>query len=78
MIYTNRLTGREMHVNLDKYNVYQQPEADKYKANLYMTMHQFADRWNIIVYDSLRHLETNIFLSICYKQFLFTYYLLLL
>ena len=56
MIYLNRQTGKEMHVNLVKYHVYQQLKADEYKANLNMTMLQFDEKWNMI-YDSLRHFE---------------------
>ena len=41
VIYKNSQTGKDMHVNV---HVYQQTQADEYKANLNMTMHQFADR----------------------------------
>ena len=44
----NRQNGKEMHVNLVKYHVYQQPKADKHKPNLNMTMLQFDERWNIV------------------------------
>ena len=54
VIYINRKTGKEMHVNLVKYHVYQQLKADELKANLSTTMPNFDDRWNI-VYNSLRH-----------------------
>ena len=47
----NTLTGKEMHVVLVKYHVYQQLKADEHKASLNMTMPQFDERWNI-VYDS--------------------------
>ena len=53
-IYLNRQTGKEMHVDLFKYLVYQQLRADGHKANLNMTMPKFGERWNI-VYDSLKH-----------------------
>ena len=52
----NRQTGKEMHVNLVKYHVYQQFKTDEYKANLNMTMLQFDEKCNII-YDSLWHFE---------------------
>ena len=52
MIYMNRQTGKEMHVNLVKYHVYQQLKADEHKANLNMTILQFD-----IIYDSLRHFK---------------------
>ena len=54
----NRPTGKETHVNLGKYHVYQQLKTDEHKANLNMTMPQFGERWNI-VYDSLRHFENG-------------------
>ena len=54
VIYMNRQTGKEMHVNSVKYHVYQQLKVDEHKANLNMTMPQFDEKWNI-VYDSLRH-----------------------
>ena len=38
VIYMNRQTGKEMHVYLLKYHVYQQLKADEHKANLNMTM----------------------------------------
>ena len=56
VIYIDRQTGKEMHVYLVKYHVYQQLKADEYKANLNMTMLQFDEKLNII-YDSLRHFE---------------------
>ena len=52
----NRQTGKEMHVYLVKFCVYQQLKADEYKANINMTMLQFDEKWNII-YDSLRDFE---------------------
>ena len=52
----NRQTGKEMHVNLVKYHVYQQLNADEKEANLIMTMLQFDEKWNLI-HDSLRHFE---------------------
>ena len=55
VIYMNRQTGKEMHVNLVKYHVYQQLKADEHKANLNRAMLQFNEMWNT-VYDSLRHL----------------------
>ena len=54
----NRHTGKEIHVNLVKYLVYQQLKADEHKANLIMTIPNFDDRWNI-EYDSLKHFETG-------------------
>ena len=54
----NRQTGKEMHVNLTEYHVYQQLKRDEHKANLNMTMLQFDERWNI-VYDSLRHFKNG-------------------
>ena len=53
VIYMDRQTGKDMHVNLVKYHVYQQLKADEQKANLNMTMLHFNERWNT-VYDSLR------------------------
>ena len=50
----NRQSGKEMHVNVVKYHVYQQLKADEHKANLIMTMLQFDEKWNII-YDYLMH-----------------------
>ena len=47
-----------MHINLVKYHNYQQLAADEHKANLYMAMLQFDERWNI-VYDSLRHFKNK-------------------
>ena len=47
-----------MHVNLVKYNVYQQLKADKHKANLNMTMPQVDEKWNTIN-DSFRHFENR-------------------
>ena len=58
VIYMNRKTGKEMHVNLVKYHVYQQLKADEQKANLNMIMAHFDERWNT-VYGSLRHLENG-------------------
>ena len=58
VIYMNRQTGKEMHVNLIKYHVYQQLKADEHKGNLIMTMLHFGERWNT-VYDSLRHFGIN-------------------
>ena len=54
VIYMNRQIGKEMHINLVKYHVYQQLKADEHKANINMTMLHFDERWNT-VYDSLRH-----------------------
>ena len=45
-----RQTGKEMHVNLVKYHVYQQLKADEHNATLNMTVPQFSEKW-IIVYD---------------------------
>ena len=53
-----RQNGKEMHINLIKYNVYQQLKADEHKANLNMTTPQFVERRNI-VYASLRHFENG-------------------
>ena len=58
-INMNRQMGRAMPASLAKYRVYQQLKADEHKANLYMTMPHFDERWNI-VYDSLRHFEMDI------------------
>ena len=40
----NRQTGKEMHVNLVQYHVYQQLEADEHKVKLNMAMPQFDER----------------------------------
>ena len=61
----NSQTGREMHVNLIRYHVYQRLKADAHKANLNMTMPQFDERWNT-VYDSLRHFENGcLYIYLC-------------
>ena len=44
VINMNKQTGKEMHVNLAKYHVYQQLKADEHKANLNMTMNHFDER----------------------------------
>ena len=56
VIYMNRHTDKEMHVNLGKYHVNQQLKADKHKGNRNMIMLQFDEKWNIM-YDSYRHFE---------------------
>ena len=38
VIYMNRQTGKEMHVNLAKDHDYQQLKADEHKANLNITI----------------------------------------
>ena len=42
VIYMNRQTGKEMHIILVKYNVYQQLKAD-----LNMTMPHFDEKWKV-------------------------------
>ena len=54
----NMQTGKQMHVNLVEYHVYQQLKAYEHKEDLNMTMPQFYERWNI-VYDSLRYFENG-------------------
>ena len=51
-------TGKELHINLVEYHIYQQLKDDEHKANLSMTMPQFDERWNT-VYDSTRHFENG-------------------
>ena len=62
VIYMDSTTGKEMHVNVVEYHVYQQLKADEYKTNLNMAMYQFPN-------NSLRLLEngdwTISFLSAC-------------
>ena len=54
VILMNRQTGKEMHVNLVTYHVYQQLKAEEHISNLNITMPKFDEKCNII-YDSLRH-----------------------
>ena len=58
VIYMNRQTGKEMHVNSIQYHVYQQLKADEHKAILNMILPQFDERWNI-VHHSLKHFENG-------------------
>ena len=60
VIYINRETGKEMHVNEVKFHVYQQLKGNELKANLSMTMPHLDERWNTVG-DSLRYLEKWIF-----------------
>ena len=63
----NRQSGKEMHVYLVKYHVYEQLKADEDKADLNRTMPQFDESGNT-VRATLRHFENgywNISVFIC-------------